>query len=262
MKRILTLGDFHCGHKVGLTPPAYQYHPERGDAHDQRLGRLQRACWDFYTDTLRREGPFDAVFFNGDAIDGKGERSGGTEQLEADRTKQAEMAARCLEPALKGGAKLVMTYGTPYHTGKDEDHEGPIAKSLGGKIGSHEWVRVEGVTFDLKHKVGSSSVPHGRHTAAARERLWNTLWAEREGQPRAQIIIRSHVHYFGFAGDHRGVAMTLPALQAAGTKYGARQCSGIVDFGMVTWTINGGSWQWQSHILECREARAVALRVA
>jgi hypothetical protein len=262
MKRILTIADTHCGHKVGLTPPAWQNREDQNDPHDAKLLRLRRACWDFYENTIRREGPFDAVLFNGDAIDGKGERSGGTELITSDRNKQVEIAVACIKAALGAKTKLVMTYGTPYHTGQGEDYERNIADKLGCKIGSHEWVRVEGVTFDLKHKVGSSQVPHGRHTAAARDRLWNTLWAERGEQPRAQVIIRSHVHYHGWAGDHRGVAMTLPALQAAGTKYGARQCSGIVDFGLVTWTINERSWAWQSHIMECREARAAAITLS
>lgn len=261
MKRILTIGDFHCGHKVGLTPLPWQNPEDQSDPHDAKLLRLRRVCWDFYTDTIRREGPFDAVFFNGDAIEGKGERSGGTELITTDRNKQVEMAVACLKAALGPKTKLVLTYGTPSHTGVDEDFEKQIADKLDAKIGSHEWVQVEAITFDLKHKVGSSTIPHGRYTATAKERLWNMLWAERDEQPKAQIIIRSHVHYHGWAGDHRGVAMTLPALQAAGTKYGARQCSGIVDFGLVTWTINNGGFSWASHILECREARAVAIRI-
>lgn len=262
-KRILTFGDQHCGHKAGLTPPSWQNRQDKKDPHDAKLLRLRKVCWDFYENTIRNEGPFDAVFFNGDAIEGKGERSGGTELITADRNKQVEIAVACVKHVMDKSpkAKLVMTYGTPSHTGVEEDYEGNVAKAFDCKIGSHEWVRVEDVTFDLKHKVGGSGIPHGRFTAPAKERLWNMLWAERNEQPKAQIIIRSHVHYHGWSGDHRGVAMTLPALQAAGTKYGSRQCSGVVDFGLVTWTINERSWQWQSHILECREAQAVAIRL-
>jgi hypothetical protein len=261
MKRVLTIGDTHCGHKAGLTPPQWQNPQDKGDRYDLRQVQLQKVCWDFYTDVIRREGPFDAVLFNGDAVEGKGERSGGTELITSDRNQQVSMAEVCIRQALTAKTKLVMTYGTPSHVGVEEDWESAIAKTLGCKIGSHEWPRIEDVTFDMKHKVGSSSVPHGRHTAVAREQLWNSIWAEREGQPRAQCLLRSHVHYYKFNGDHRAVAMTLPALQAVGTKYGARQCSGLVDWGLVTWTIDKDRWSWAAHILDAKEARATARKL-
>ena len=45
--------------------------------------------------------------------------------------------------------------------------------------------------------------------------------------------------------------MTLPALQGLGSKYGARQCSGVVDFGFVWMEINKGKIiNWDAEIIE------------
>jgi hypothetical protein len=110
------------------------------------------------------------------------------------------------------------------------------------KIGDHEWPTVNGLVFDLKHHVGSSGVPHTRATPVKRDELWNLLWAEAGDQPRGQFIVRSHVHYcegaYKWIGPKRVEAMTTPALQAMGTRYGARRCSGIVNWGLLVFDID------------------------
>jgi len=265
MKRTLIISDTHSGHLVGLTHPGWWV--EEKDIEASRTKRnkyanTQRQCWKFYEDGIKKLGPFDVVLMNGDAIDGKGDRSGGTEQITTDREEQAEMAVAAIRPALSKKTRLVMTYGTAYHTGKDEDWESLVASDLGAvKIGSHEWVDVEGVIFDMKHHVASSSVPHGRHTAAARERLWNVLWAERQLQPKADVIVRSHVHYYDFCGGANWLGLTTPALQGMGTKYGGRVCSGTVDFGFLVFECSKGEYTWTKHIAEIQSQKATAIKL-
>lgn len=254
------MSDTHCGHLVGLTPPGWQLSPTDsdriGDKRDKFIS-IQKQCWQFYSDTIRKHGPFDVVIANGDLIDGAGARSGGTEQQSADRLNQCEMAERCLRE-VGGKAKIFITFGTAYHTGEAEDFETVVANSLNAtKIGSHEWIDVEGVIFDCKHHVGSSAVPHTRHTAVARDHLWNVLWAERGLQPKAHVTIRSHVHYYNFCGGPNWLGMTTPALQGFGTKYGSRRCSGLVDFGVVIFECNKGNYSWTPQLahLSAMEAR-------
>lgn len=155
-----------------------------------------------------------------------------------------------------------MTYGTPYHTGDAEDYESALADKLGCEVKAHLWLDVDGCVLDCKHHVGGSSVPHGRHTAVARERLWNLLWEERALQPRAQLVARSHVHYHAYSGAPGWVAMTLPALQAAHTKYGARRCAGTVDWGIVIVDCQRGrvtAWRALTHQLRSVAERAIRL---
>jgi len=155
-----------------------------------------------------------------------------------------------------------LSHNTPYHTGVTEDFERSVADAVNAKIGGHEWIDVNGLIFDCKHKIGSSVIPHGRHTAIARDRLWNQLWSIDEQQPLADIIIRSHVHYFNYSGDADVLAMTTPALQGYGSKYGARQCSGRVDIGLVWFKIDDkGAYEWKPEIMrtELQKTRALKL---
>ena len=82
------------------------------------------------------------------------------------------------------------------------------------------------------------------------KRLVNGLWAARGEYPLADVIIRSHVHYHNFCGGSDWLAMTTPALQGYGSKYGARRCTGLVDVGMVHFDIwSKERWEWKAEIL-------------
>ncbi len=250
MKRVVVVSDLHCGHFAGLTPPAWQV----SEARNPALAAMQRECWKWYEAALSALQPIDWLVCNGDAIDGKGNRSGGVELITADLEEQASMATACLKTATARNHLVI--YGTPYHVASDgQDYEGHIAREVGGRIGGHEWLEIEGVVFDLKHKVGGSSVPHGRHTAVARERLWNVLWSDQNMAHRSDVLIRSHVHYHTYSGGTDFLAMTTPALQGPGSTYGVRQCSGVVDFGFVEFRCEGGHYEWQAHTLRIRAAR-------
>ena len=249
MKRVVIIADTHCGHRAGLTPPGWQYPDECDDSERSGFARNQRILWDWFSHKIESLRPIDYLFVNGDALDGKGSRSGGTEQVEADRSKQAEMAAEIIE--FIGADKILMIYGTPYHVGQEEDWERQIAIRVGAeKIGGHEWPEVNGLVFDLKHKIGSSTIPHGRYTALGREALWNECWANRSGQPRARVIIRSHVHYNVAIDTPHVLGIITPALQHWGSKYGVRECAGIVDIGFLSFDVESKEdFTWRRHLL-------------
>lgn len=257
-KRILAASDLHAGHLVGLTPPGW-WSPDNTE-----IGKIQRELWIWWETSLQSFGPFDAALWLGDLIDGSGRRSGGTECITTDRLEQCQIAASCIKavPMCEGG-KHVTVKGTPYHVGDEEDFEDVVASLVGNMtIGGHEWAEVNGVVFDLKHKTGGSQVPHGRHTAIARERLWNVLWSERDYAPRADIILRGHVHYHNFCGGSDWLAMTMPALQGPGSKYGVRQCSGTIDVGFITFDIDEeGSYAWTPHLLRLQAGKPEAVKL-
>jgi hypothetical protein len=248
MKRMVIISDLHCGHRVGLTPPAWWW---RDDTELQaKVHRNQKELWNWYASKMANLQPIDILVVNGDAIDGKGERSGGSEQNTTDRFVQCDMAVECIREAK--ASTVLMTYGTQYHTGADEDWERVIADKLRDDatvhIEGHAFPNVNGVQFDIKHHIGSSGVPHGRYTAIARDKLWNTVWNNRdEQQPKAGVLIRSHVHYHSFCGCPEWLALTTPALQGYGSLYGVRRCSGVVDIGIVVFDIQeNGVYQWKA----------------
>lgn len=242
---------------VGLTPPEYNTRSETTAAS----AAVRSIYWDWFADTIKSLRPIDLLICNGDLIDGKGPKSGGTEQIELDRKKQADMAAEVI--TFCKARNVTITYGTGYHVGNEEDWEANVADAVGArKIGSHDYIEIGGLTFDTKHHIGGSQIPHGRFTAIARERLWNVMWAERGAYPRADVIIRSHVHYFAYAGGPGWLGIVTPALQGAGSKYGARIPSGVVDFGLLSFDVKSKEdYQWRVHLLEPKAMRQAAVHI-
>lgn len=245
-KRVVWIGDLHCGHRAGLTPPAWQLRPNR-EAEPDRMKwvRLQEECWAWYSLEIRSLGPIDLLIVGGDAIDGDGARSGGTELICTDRNKQVDMAEKCILEAKARRVEFV--YGTPYHTGQIEDAEDNLAARFPrSSIGSHQWYDVNGVIFDCKHHAQAKGLPHTRASTASEDDLWNSVWSENDEQPRGDIILRGHVHYFNAnLSIHKGRlhwVIAAPALQGMGSKYGARRCRGRVHFGFLYFDVpNNGS---------------------
>ena len=249
--RLFCGGDTHCGSVVGLTPPRWQQNEQ------------QKEMWDTWRKGLRKHRPFDLAIWNADLIDGKSLRTGSTDVLTADRREQVQMAKKCVE-AVQAPINL-FTYGTPYHVGASEDWEGVLADMCGSTIKSHHYVDIAGVPFSIKHKVGSSTIPHGRFTPLAKEKVWDSIWSEEKNQhPRSRVFIRSHVHFHNFCGKKGTdwwLAMTLPALQGLGSKFGARQCIGTVDFGFVWMDVDKGrvqDWDAEITVLESHKNEVLA----
>jgi hypothetical protein len=256
-KRVMATGDWHTGHQVGLSTPEF-HAPTIDEPKYLKLANVRKDIWEWFAEHLKPWLPIDILLINGDATDGKGEKSGGTEQLTADRKIQCDMAYRVIEfidPTI-----IRMTYGTRYHVSSSgEDWEDLLADKAGATIGSHEWYEVNGKIIDLKHKISGSQIPHGRYTPIAREMLWNREWSIDGSQPKADILLRSHCHYFSPIKYDGSIGMTLPALQGFGSKYGARECSGKVDIGFVIFDIyNNGEIQWQEVLAKTTTMQAKA----
>ena len=394
----LLCGDFHCGHLVGLTPPEYQHkYVQNSTTKRNKWYMIAEELWASFDSILKSLPPLDFVVLNGDLIEGKGIRSGGTELITSSMEEQSNMAVKiiqhirhqgkkgmktiatfgCLAPGhkvltadlrwvnvetLKKGDRLLafnekkdrvsnrryycesivignnalekecfklffsdgtsiicshdhqflnncsshndyrwiragelyrkkeycekhgknwstvfrrifdawerdkkhlrlinivpvgiqrvcglgttsktyiadgfLCHNTDYHTcSLGDEWENVIAKEAQiDKIGAHEWLNVNGLILDVKHHIGRSNVPHGRHTASAREGVWNDMWSLMKLQPRADIIVRSHVHYYQRCETSNKICIILPALQGMGSRYGAKRCSGMVDWGVV-----------------------------
>jgi hypothetical protein len=258
MKRILVISDLHCGHRAGLTPPEFWF-PENG--HMARWGALQRETWRWFEDTIKRLQPVHGVVWCGDLIEGKGHRSGATELVTADRIAQTAMARAAVNATHSGLHHFV--YGTPSHTGEDEDFEQLIRTAEEAGIEGHAYIDVDEVRIDAKHKVGGSTIPHGRYTAIAREKLWADLWELTgyiEKRTGPMFICRGHVHYCKMIQDYddiRGpaIGMTLPTMSGPGSKYGIRQCSGVINMGLVELQIKGRDISCSVHQLFIRSTR-------
>lgn len=263
MRRVVVISDLHCGHYLGLTPPVKEWRSpitKGSDSMRSRCGKVQRAIWGWFDKKIQELQPIDILIVNGDAIEGKGPRSGGTEVFTTDRTEQRQIATHCITHTRAG--KIAMTYGTPDHTGVDEDWEDEIAAAVGAQIDNYLILDIEGVIFNARHFVSRSAIPHGRITPLAREHLWNVIESERGEEPSADVIVRSHVHYFDYTGERDWLGIITPALQAKGTKYGARKMSGSIDVGMVHFDVTSREdWSWRYHIAELAPLKSAILKL-
>lgn len=248
MKRIVVISDLHCGHRVGLTPPEHNQKCDLSADHIEKKGERMRAkLWRFFAEQIKSLGKIDRLIVNGDAIDGKSERQGGRDVLFTDRVKQCEIAEDCIK--FIGCKQIFMTFGTLSHVGKDEDWESIVARNVGAEaIEAEGHYCINGVYISAKHKISSSQ----NCSNLDRVRIRNLLWADRKQQPRANIIIRSHVHRCSCLSEPGSncTALTTPALQGLGSIYGARECDGApVDFGFVSIDVNdSGSFLIRYHI--------------
>lgn len=258
-KTVLVISDLHSGHLVGLTPPSWQLNPAATIGKRNKWVRIQRALWREYVDILAAVGRPDVLLVNGDCIDGRSEKSGGTELITCNRDEQVEMAVECIERVHAG--KVIMTFGTGYHVGEYEDYENQVAEKVGAeKIGAHEWFSINGCIFDAKHFIPFSGVPHTMATAPLRDTIWNRLWALRSEQPLADVVIRSHVHVYISIQTADYCIMTTPALQGMGSKFGSRKCSRVVDWGVVLFRVRGKhDFDIEPHIIKIPEQKTKVL---
>lgn len=264
----LAVADFHCGHLVGLTPPKWQVKSyDASSTKRNKWNKIEQDLWLSFQKILKQIPKLDFLFINGDMIDGKGKRSGGVELITADMDEQTDMAVFVINEIRKYGKKdlkVIATYGTDYHVCTEGDEwENKVADKAGiDKIGNHEWVNVNGLVFDLKHHIGNSGSPMGNYTSMARDGVWNDLWSLTDLQPQSDIILRGHTHQYRHCGSSNKICMTLPALQAMGSRYGAKRCSAMVDWGCVLFEVkNKHDFNWYPYIrnIESQKARAIKI---
>lgn len=259
-RKLIPIADTHNGHFAGLTPPAWWW-PDNDTVPPWKRAwaRIQRELWENYVATAERIGPGGVVVGVGDLIEGRGERTRGTELLTGRLDEQAEMAVETIR--VWQPSRVVLFRGTSYHVSDGEDIEDQIAKEFNCEIYDHACLDFEGILFDIRHHVARSSVPHGRATPVAREWLTNVLMSAREEAPKADVILRAHTHSFVAVEFATGLAMALPALQASGSKFGVRVVTGTVDWGVVEFWREGDEIRWRKHLKAIHANRLTTLKV-
>lgn len=235
-RRILVVSDLHCGARYGMAPPR---HDKVSIPYDPfEFWDQATETWDWWTDILKLLGEIDIMIVCGDAIDGRGNLSRGVEQVTTNRIDQAMMAYDCLK--IVKPKHVEMVFGTPYHVGKGESFERLICQKfidsgVSARISDHAKPIVNNYQFDIRHKVGKSSVPYGGMTPLMKQKVWNTIWTEQGGQKKANVIIRGHIHEHLICSQPslNFLAFSCPTLCGWGSKYGQQQCDGLVQTGLV-----------------------------
>ena len=241
-KRIVVISDTHCGSRVGLTPTKFDHPPvqERDNCWHEMRGKQ----WNWFSQTitaLREQHSIDYLFHLGDAVEGPGECAKGRDVVWPQREDQITIAEAVIN--FVQARKIWMVTGTPYHV---DNWEIALAEKVGAKIKSRMHINVNGVMFDLRHKIGKSA------NALTKARVNNILHHCRDEAPDSDIILRGHVHYYSgvtqIGRKSTWYAYTLPALQGPGTLFGLEQCEGLVDFGFMHFDVyESGEYSHRLH---------------
>lgn len=236
-KTIVIVSDLHCGSVYGITPP--------GEFKASKYRDLQEESWKEYTRLTDKWKKPDILICNGDAIEGNQPKQGGAELVNIDRSVQCDIAVEALE--LWKAKRIFLSYGSAYHVGVGaEDFERGIAERLTDRgtpamIEGHLFLNIEGLVFDIRHKVGTSSIPHGRATPLLREMMWALMKEANETGPKVDVIIRSHAHYYIDIRQPKRRAIITPGLQLARGRFGSRECSGEIHWGAIKLVVDKGS---------------------
>jgi len=246
MRRILVVGDTHCGstHGFSMSP----------------VNENQQALKDWFEEEVKPyRGRIDTVVGMGDFIDGDGGKSRGVEQTTTDRHKQADDAVDFLE-YLKPRKNYLLVRGTPYHTGQGECFDALVATRLRDKgytVVDDDVlnVSIEGTILNIKHKVGRSNTLNGSIGPITKSTVnWSQLFSEAHGF-KADIVLRGHVHDFQHVDNGTAMGFIVPALQLPGTRYGSRECEGRYAVGFLYFEIDGETVTWRKHLARLQQAR-------
>jgi len=233
MRRIIAIGDLHVGSSVGLLPPNFT--DSQGLTVPQTPAQQYLwGCWvDFCTRATKR--PVDAVVVNGDVIDGRQPAAGGAGlslRYLPDQVSAAVETLRVLR-SRTGSAPWYFTAGTTYHVGENGTYEEAVAERIGARpyhsIGVGRlvrevlWLDVDGVLLEFAHHIGGASGFY-RLTPLDREMQWSALSGKdpSRGVPRADLIVRSHIHTFMAAEHASKQGLVLPCWQLQ-TSYARRR---------------------------------------
>lgn len=224
MKTGVVVSDLHCGSIYGLLPPGFKAFD--GTARQQNTGQeyLWR-CWLDFVDRARAAKP-SFVIVNGDCVDGPQRRNEGSELALVSPSDQSQAAIETLVVLRKKtpGAKWFFTQGTPYHVGNWGAAEEEIARgldaeaypSVGTGIRCREvlWLEADGVLLEAAHHI-SVATGFYRLTPLDREAQWSALTGKdaSKGIPKADLLIRSHVHFFSYGEHASKQILTTPAWQ-------------------------------------------------
>lgn len=220
-RRGMVVSDTHCGSIYGLLPPGFETY--EGTAKLLNPGQEYLwACWDDFTWRAHNFEP-EVIIANGDLIEGPQTKAKGFEVSLPSQDDQAKAAVATLEllKARVPNARWYFTRGTPYHVGDWGGVEEAIAAQMGGEsypsVGVGKrcrevlWMNVDGVIIEAAHHIGGASGFY-RMTALDREAQWSAMAAKdsSKGVPRADVLFRSHVHFFGHVEHSSKQVVTTP----------------------------------------------------
>lgn len=256
---IVVISDLHCGSVFGLWPDKFVLSDGGTRALNPGQDFLLR-CWRDAARRVARWCNVAAYVVNGDVIDGVQRRQEGVEAVTVDRPDQAEAARVLLQEFVDaaGCAPMFFVQGTEYHDARNGAEVERVAEKLGGVsyggVGMGRYSKEvldlswDGVNFNFAHAISVSSGLY-RETAPGREGVWSALSGKSGKLPHADVITRSHAHYFVHV-EHESKNIAITPCWQLQTRYMRRHSvyRMVPSVGLVFWRV----WRAGSQVGDSR----------
>jgi hypothetical protein len=214
-RNLLFLSDLHIGSIFGMLPPGFI----ANDGSEVQQNPGQKYLWECFSDMIACSARFriDAIFINGDLIDGRQPKSMGIElslPLPNDQEEAAVFTLRYLRNQiqklsgmdLEQQLPMYIVQGTEYHDGRGASELESIAARLDAvqyhcPHGTGRFTRevcgvsFAGVNVNLAHHVGGGG-GFIKSSGIDRELLWSAIAGAEDNALKADLLVRSHLHYF------------------------------------------------------------------
>jgi len=198
----LFLSDLHVGGFRSVFPPGFPVKagPSDKDRQVWPLTLGQKYLYSCFSDMTRRvlcisKGRL-VLFVNGDAIQGHRDHFA-TMLCAPELTDQVDACAKLLNPLTRKAVAIFISMGTKFHNSFFTEHEKELAHKLGGKYAYMHNVQILNKTINILH--GRSSVQDYPSTPLEREIGDGIIKAALKLAPKADIIVRSHIHPDSFS---------------------------------------------------------------
>ena len=256
-KSVLTISDLHNGSSTSLCSE----HPVISDLdtvhNPNKLQIALRGAWYNCIDELTQKPTLLVV--NGEPCDGANRRQVGQQSWTTNVYDQLNDAKKLINTIPY--QNLMFTRGSGYHVQQDgTNFEEIIAREMGatkyrayggeGLTDYYALAEIHGKIFNFTHHIGFNKWAAYRTTALAREMAGMVF--EKDKMGKADVIVRSHVHYFVHVEFTHTHGFTTPAWKFPDAHLFRSGLAGTTpDVGMVEVIIEpNGEILVQKHIAE------------
>jgi hypothetical protein len=227
---VVVVSDLHCGSEIAVCPPKFEC--ESGSVH--KANSVQEELYECWDKVVRDWKSPDVLVCNGDAIEGQARKDSGVPCWSNNLNDQINCAAALLR--MFNARRRFIIDGTGYHvdsSGRSLEHwvGGEIgAEKMGNSYSANELLLgVHGLNLHFAHHIQIGTGWY-RPTPLSRELVY-ALLNETSKMPtgcKADILVRSHVHFFVHLEFGRQHGIITPCWQWQ-TRYMAKKSA----FGMV-----------------------------
>jgi len=209
MKTMLAIGDLHVGNEGAVMPEDFMSESENPAKRRRHFpNKIQRILLDKWYDMVDKYQRCDILLLNGDIVDGKNYKDTGMGCWTTDTSLQVEAAKQLIK--LIKPRQIIGTSGSPYHSDRNPNGDKLAVEACGGTFkGGFANITINGTRIHAMHKVSvSKSSWQYRTTPVARGMVLAALNESDLGH--YDISLRSHAHYFTYAGFSSSLGMILP----------------------------------------------------